>query len=269
MWGFQAPRTTLNPFPCLSFLFPYRFSRPVPTAGSLGARVPRSLGGGGARPGPAPSACSAPSPPACLPAPAPPQCFQLRAWAAAAALDFRGARQLWEAHFSARAFLRPPSPCNHEGAAQRVSGSRPPRIAAVRALVARAGGKRGWPKLGQAQRRDAGLLGVGEPPPRVLAAPLQVRPRGLPLGAGLAVSPLSLALGWARREKAAFSPYPEGTARSPCGDWGRGSFLLLSGLCGPEPDKLFLNRRPTSRREGVREALPSIALRVPKGQLSA
>lgn len=42
--------------------------------------------------------------------------------------------------------------------------------------------------------------------------------------------PLPLALGRAQREKADFSPYPEGPARSPRGDWGCGSFLLLSGL---------------------------------------
>lgn len=44
---------------------------------------------------------------------------------AAAALHFRGARRLWKAHSSAFARPRPPSPCSHEGAAQRVSGSRP------------------------------------------------------------------------------------------------------------------------------------------------
>lgn len=122
----------------------------APTAGSRGVRVPRSLGGGGARPRPAPSTRSAPSPPApppaSQPAPAPPQCFQLRAWAAAA-LDFRepgGAGKLTPP----LALPRPRSPCSHEGTAQRVSASRPPRIAAVRALVARAGGKPRRSKLG-------------------------------------------------------------------------------------------------------------------------
>lgn len=152
--AFQVPGTTLNPLLCsafffFSFFFPFGKSR---VRGLRESRFPgRSLG---AEPCPAPPRLSAAPPPrpprrrppACQPAPAPPQCFQLRAWAAAA-LDFRepgGSGKLTPT----LALPRPRSTCSHEGTAQRVSAARPPRIAAVGALVARAGGEPRRPKLG-------------------------------------------------------------------------------------------------------------------------
>lgn len=93
-------------------------------------------------------------------------------------------------------------------------------------LGARRGGqnldRRGSWTPGSGRRASRNLL-RGSP-----AAPLQVRPRGFPPRRARGEPPS--ALDRARREKADFSPYPEGTARSPRGDWGCWSFLLLFGL---------------------------------------
>lgn len=127
--------------------------------------------------------------------------------------------------------------------------------------------------LGQARRLEPGQPGVREPLRRAPAAPLQVRPRGWSSSAQARGEAFSSTpgLGRAKREKARFSFYSEGTEHSLTPGLGPGSFFApfrAAGVDTSEPG-YFLNRPLTSKEEGARATVPSIELQVPKGQLSA
>lgn len=217
--------------------------------------------------GPAPSACSAPSPPARA---------GFSAVLSAASLGGGGGARLSGSPAAVGSLLLrscPPQtvePCHHEGTAQRVSASRPPRIAAVRALVALAGGKPRRPKLGLALWLDSGLR-ASRKLPRFPAAKLQVRPRGFPLAQGSGPPPPTSGFGMCWERKSCFLAVLRGDSAFPTRALGlRELFAPFRAVCEEvHQTRLFLNRPSTSQKEGERAALPSVALQVPKGQLSA
>lgn len=111
------------------------------------------------------------------------------------------------------------------------------------------GASRGGRNLGRRGGRTPGSRRRGTSPAGPRRRRCRCAPGAFP-GAGLTGSPLPRALGRARREKADFSPYPEGTVRSPTRGLG--------------PLELFAPFRAVWT--GARLAVPKSSLDLAKGR---